>query len=474
MNLRIYFKEFSRNIQLAYPIILGMVGHTLIAIVDNVMVGKLGAAELAAVSLGNSFVFVAMSVGIGFSTAITSIVAQSDARKDTEGVRNAFHHGLILCSAIGISLFAALYFFKPMMNYMGQPEEVVRLATPFVNIVAFSIIGVMVFQGYKQFADGMSKTKYSMYAIIVANIVHFFINFCLIYGFWIFPKMGILGAAVGTLASRVIMVMMMHYMMRRDEDLREYFNGFSFKNLQRSLINKIIAIGLPSAMIMFFEVVLFTSAVWLTGSIGKTSQAANQIALSLASLTFMFASGLSVTAMIRVGNQKGLERYEYLKTVARSILLLGFFLEVGFALIFIILHKILPLVFLEMNNPEKFIENSEVIVIASKLLIIAALFQISDGIQAIILGALRGLQDVKIPAIITFFSYWIIGFPICVYLGLYTDLGAVGVWIGLLVGLTVAGILLYMRFEKLTNKLVNIKKVECPTPPPTLNQIPEL
>src|SRR5690554_2849025 len=224
---------------------------------------------------------------------------------------------------------------------------------------------------------------------------------------------------------------------------------------------------------MFFEVVLFTSAVWLTGSIGKTSQAANQIALSLASLTFMFASGLSVTAMIRVGNQKGLERYEYLKTVARSTLLLGFFLEVGLALIFIILHKILPLVFLEMNNPEKFIENSEVIVIASKLLIIAALFQISDGIQAIILGALRGLQDVKIPAIITFFSYWIIGFPICVYLGLYTDLGAVGVWIGLLVGLTVAGILLYMRFEKLTNKLINIKKVECPTPPPTLNQIPE-
>src|SRR5690554_6173424 len=268
MNLAIYFREFSKNIKLAYPIILGMVGHTLIAIVDNIMVGKLGATELAAVSLGNSFVFVVMAFGIGFSTAITPIVAQNDARKDKEGVRNAFHHGLILCSALGVFLFGLVYLCKPIMNYMGQPEEVVALAGPFVDIVAFSLIGVLAFQGYKQFADGMSKTKYSMYAIIVANIVHFIINFCLIYGFWIFPKMGIIGAAVGTLSSRVIMIVMMHYMMRKDEDLKEYFNGFSFKNLQRSLINKIIAIGLPSAMIMFFEVVLFTSAVWLTGSIG--------------------------------------------------------------------------------------------------------------------------------------------------------------------------------------------------------------
>ncbi|MGE4346956.1 MAG: MATE family efflux transporter [Flavobacteriaceae bacterium] len=454
MNLSVYFKEFSKNIRLAYPVILGMVGHTLISIVDNIMVGKLGATELAAVSLGNSFVFVAMSVGIGFSTAITPIVAQNDARKDKEGVRNAFHHGLILCSAIGISLFLLVYLCKPVMRYMGQPEEVVALASPFVDLVAFSLIGVLIFQGYKQFADGMSKTKYSMYAIIVANIVHFIINFFLIYGIWIFPKWGILGAAVGTLTSRVIMILMMHYMLKKDRDLGQYFLGFNIKNLQKSLIKKIVNIGLPSSLIMFFEVVLFTSAIWLTGSIGKNSQAANQIALSLASMTFMFASGFSVAAMIRVGNQKGLENFSYLKTVARSIFLLALFLEIAFAIIFISLHKILPHLFLEMNNPEKIIENTEVIGIASKLLIVAALFQISDGIQAVVLGALRGLQDVRIPAIITFVSYWIIGFPVCVYLGFYTELKAVGVWIGLLVALSVASLLLLIRFEKITDKLI--------------------
>jgi MATE family multidrug resistance protein len=246
---------------------------------------------------------------------------------------------------------------------------------------------------------------------------------------------------------------MMHIMLRRDKELGKYFSGFSLKNLQKSLMKKIIAIGLPSSLIMLFEVVLFTSAVWLTGSIGTTSQAANQIALSVASMTFMVASGLSVTAMIRVGNQKGLEAYEYLKTVARSIFLLTLFLQICFALIFIALHTVIPLLFLEMANPEKIIENTEVISIASKLLIVAALFQISDGLQAVVLGALRGLQDVKVPAVLTFISYWIIGFPICVYLGLYTDWGAVGVWIGLLIGLTVAALSLLFRFEKLTDKL---------------------
>lgn len=460
MNLTIYFKEFSKNIKLAYPIILGMVGHTLIAIVDNIMVGKLGATELAAVSLGNSFIFVVMAFGIGFSTAITPIVAQNDARKDTEGVRSTFHHGLVLCSALGVFLFGLVYLCKPLMNYMGQPEEVVALAGPFVDIVAFSLIGVLAFQGYKQFADGMSKTKYSMFAIIVANIVHFIINYCLIYGFWIFPQMGIIGAAIGTLVSRVIMIAMMHYMLKKDSDLGQYFSGFSIIKLQKSLVNRIVSIGLPSSLIMFFEVVLFTSAVWLTGIIGKNAQAANQIALSLTSLTFMFASGLSVTAMIRVGNQKGLENFFYLKTVARSIILLAVFLGISFAIVFVALHKVLPHLFLEMNNPEKLIENTQVIGIASKLLIVAALFQISDGIQAVVLGSLRGLQDVKIPAIITFVSYWIIGFPICYYLGVHTELKAVGVWIGLLVGLTVACLLLYLRFSRLTNNLIKSKNTK--------------
>ncbi|UYW00356.1 MATE family efflux transporter [Flavobacterium agricola] len=454
MNLSIYTREFKRNIQLAYPIVLGMLGHNLVSLVDNIMVGHLGATQLAAVSLANSFVFIALSVGIGFSTAITPLVAQHDAKHDIEGVRNTFHHGVVLCATLGLVLFSVIFFGKGAINYMRQPQEVVEMAKPFLDIVAFSLIPVVMFQGYKQFSDGMSFTKYAMYAIIICNIVHFLINLVLINGFLFFPEMGVMGAAYGTLISRIVMVVYMHIQLKNNNKLSIYFKQFSFKKMQKSVINRICALGLPSSLQMFFEVALFVSAVWLCGMIGKNEQAANQIALNLVSATYMFASGLSITAMIRVGNQKGLEDFNYLKTVARSIFLLALILEVIFALFFIFMNGVLPYIFLDMAAPETLAENTQVFKIASSLLVVAALFQLSDGIQAVVLGALRGLQDVKVPAVVAFIAYWIIGFPISVYLGLYTNLGAVGVWIGLSFGLTVAAILLYLRFKRLTNKYI--------------------
>jgi len=449
-----YTKEFSYNIKLAYPVILGMLGHTLIGIVDNLMVGNLGSTELAAVSLGNSFIFIGMSLGIGFSTAITPIIAEADAEKDPAKIRSTFHHGVFLCTILGLGLFVAIVLAKPLMHLMHQPPAVVALAAPYIDWVAFSLIPVIIYQGYKQFADGLSKTKYSMYAIFLTNVVHIFFNYVLIYGVWFFPKLGIIGAALGTVISRIMMVVFMHYLLKHNPDLKTFFTGFSFKQIRKSMLKKIINLGLPSAMQMLFEVTLFTAAIWLSGSIGKTSQAANQIALTLATTTFMFAMGMSVTAMIRVSNQKGLNDYKNLITVARSIFLLTIILEIIFGIIFLIFHNFLPHLFLNMSDSMQTLDNTEVIAIASKLLIVAAFFQISDGIQVVVLGALRGLQDVKVPMYITFVAYWIIGFPISIYLGIYTELKATGIWIGLLAGLTAAALFLYIRFARLTKKLV--------------------
>jgi len=457
MTLSTYTKEFSYNLKLAYPIILGMLGHTVVGIVDNIMVGKLGATELAAVSLGNSFIFIAMSLGIGFSTAITPLVAEADGKGNVEKGRSAFHHGLYLCTILGIILFGIIYFSKPLITFMGQPSNVVELAKPYLDIVAFSLIPLIMFQAYKQFADGMSETKYSMWATILGNITNVVLNYLLIYGVWFFPELGIVGAAIGTIASRFVMLGYMHYMMNLKKKFHPYFKGFSLKEIKREVNLKIIKLGTPSAMQMFFEVALFTGAIWLSGSLGTTSQAANQVALSLASFTFMFAMGLSVAAMIRVGNQKGLEDYKKLRLVAFSIFLLTIILEILFALIFVIFHDYFPLLFLKQNdilgNP--IFENIEAAAIASQLLLVAAIFQISDGIQVVVLGALRGLQDVKIPMYVTFFAYWIVGFPISIYLGLYTDLKAAGIWIGLLAGLTAAAVLLFIRFNIETKKLIN-------------------
>jgi MATE family multidrug resistance protein len=437
---------------------LGMLGHTFVSFVDNIMVGQLGTAELAAVSLGNSFMFIAMSIGIGFSTAITPLIAEADASNNFKQAKSTYKHGLFLCTTLGILLFLLVLFSKPLMYLMQQPEEVVVLAIPYLNLVAFSLIPLVIFEAIKQFTDGMSMTKYPMYATLIANIINVVLNYFLIFGKFGFPEMGMVGAAYGTLVSRIIMVIYLWTLLRYKERSRKIVRNIKLFTLDFSMIKKIVNIGSLSAMQMFFEVAIFTSAIWLSGLLGKNSQAANQIALNLSSMTFMVAMGLSVASMIRVGNQKGLQNYKELRRIAFSIFLLGILLAVFFALLFFIFHKSLPNVYVDLNDITNYKDNIEVLSIASTLLLAAAFFQISDSIQVVVLGALRGLQDVKIPTILTFISYWVVGFPISYFLGKEEMYGSFGIWLGLLAGLTTASVLLFIRFNSLTLKLIKEKQ----------------
>ena len=439
---------------------LGMVGHMTVAFVDNVMVGQLGAAELAAVSLGNSFFFIAMSLAIGFATAITPIVAEADSSKNIMGVKDALKHGLILCSIMGVSLYLLLMLVKPIMFEMNQPLEVVKLAIPYLNFIALSIIPLTIFEALKRFSDGLSNTKYPMYATILANVINITHNYLLIFGYYGFPKLGITGAAIGTLVSRIIMAIFLWIIFINKAKFKQYIVNLNFKIINSSIFKKIIDLGFPSALQMLFEVGIFTSAIWLSGVLGKNFQAANQIAFNLSAMTFMIGVGLNVAAMIRVGNQKGLADFVSLRRIAFSIFLLVILIEIVFAFMFFTLRDWLPTLYLDTENVAKLIENQEVIMIASELLIIVALFQIFDGLQVVILGALRGMQDVKIPTIMTFIAYWLIGFPICYYLGLYTPLKSTGIWIGLLSGLASASIMLYIRFNYLTKKLIVNNKID--------------
>ena len=452
--LKNYTKEFNYNLKLAFPVILGMVGHIFVSFADNIMVGQLGAAELAAVSLGNSFFFIAMSLGVGFASAITPIVAEADSSKNILGVRNAFKHGLILCSISSIFLYIAMVLATPFMYKMNQPSDVVDLAIPYLNIISLSIIPLVVFEALKRFSDGLSRTKYPMYATVLANIINITINYLLIFGSFGFPKLGVVGAGLGTLISRIIMVFFLWIIFIKKEKFKLYVFDLKFKVIDSKIFKKIINIGFPSALQMLFEVGMFTAAIWISGVLGKNFQAANQIAFNLSAMTFMVGVGLSVAAMIRVGNQKGLSDYVSLRRIAFSVFILTLLIEIVFAGMFLLLRDWLPTLYLDTNNIAKTIENSEVILIASELLIIVALFQIFDGLQVAILGALKGMQDVKIPTLITFIAYWIIGFPICFYLGLYTPLKSSGIWIGLSIGLVSASIMLYLRFNYLTKKLI--------------------
>jgi len=449
-----YTKEFAFNIKLSVPVIMGMLGHTFVQLADNIMVGQLGTAELAAVSLGNSFVFIAMSLGIGFSTAITPLVAEADGAGRKADGKSALKHGLLLCTILGVSLFALILLAKPVMHMMNQPPEVVKLAMPYLDLVALSLIPLVIFQAFKQFSEGLSQTRYPMYATVIANIVNIILNYLLIFGSFGFPKMGIVGAAIGTLVARILMVIYIWYLLRSKKKFHDYVTGFNFRKLENKVMNKIINLGFPSALQMLFEVAIFTAAIWLSGVLGKNTQAANQIALNLSSMTFMFGMGLGVAAMIRVGNQKGLKNFVDLRRIAMSIFLLTFFIEIVFASLFLLGRNWFPTLYLDLNDALNLADNTEVIFIAGQLLLVAAFFQISDGIQVVVLGALRGLQDVKIPTLITFIAYWLIGFPISYYLGLHTYLKSTGIWIGLLIGLTASAIMLYIRFNYLTKQLI--------------------
>lgn len=449
-----YTKEFRYNIRLSIPVILGLLGHTVVQLVDNIMVGQLGTTELAAVSLGNSFVFIAMSLGIGFSTAITPLVAQADGRRDKDHAQRILAHGVVLCTLLGIFLFSIVFLSRTAMFYMEQPAAVVELAFPYLRWVALSLIPLIIFQAFKQFTDGLSKTRPAMYATVVSNLLNILLNYGLIFGLGGFPKMGVEGAAIGTLIARTAAVCYIMGYIRFHSIFSSYSLRIRFATLRLSLFKKILSLGFPSALQMFFEVAFFTMAIWMSGILGKNAQAANQIALNLSAMTFMFAMGLGVVAMIRVGNQLGKKSYHDLRRIAQSLFLLIFLFDLVFCFIYLQFNEQLPWIYLDNNGITTDLDTLEVVAIAASLLMISGFFQITDGLQAVILGALRGIQDVNIPTVLTFISYMIIGLPVSYYLGLYTPLKAVGIWIGLLTGLSTSAFLLFLRFEYQTKKLI--------------------
>ncbi|MGY5352920.1 MATE family efflux transporter [Wenyingzhuangia sp. IMCC45533] len=445
MNWKKYTSEFKTNISLAVPVMLGQLGHVLVGFADNIMVGELGAPSLAAVSLANSIFFIMMGLGVGFSFAITPLIAEADGAKNYKEGKQNYQHGLIILTIFGFFITLALLFLEPILHMMEQPKEVVLLAIPYYRILAFSMIPLLIFQAIKQFTDGLSQTKYAMIAILGSNTINIILNYLFIYGKFGAPEMGIQGAAIGTLVSRFLMIFILLYFIKNRKEFDNYQMPIMWFKLEKQRVVRMLKLGYPTALQMFFEIGVFASGVILSGALGTNEQAANQIALNISTMTFMIATGMGVTATIRVGNQKGLKDYYNLKRISQATMLQMVMISSVFGVFFLVFKNYLPQIYIEDTN---------VIHIASNLLIISALFQISDGLQVVVLGALRGLQDMLVPMRLVFVSYWVIGFPICYYLGLKTSLGTIGIWIGLLIGLTFSSLLLYLRFNHLTKTLL--------------------
>ncbi|MCH7397082.1 MATE family efflux transporter [Belliella sp. DSM 107340] len=440
--------HFSKTFVLAYPVMLSQLGQVLVGVADSMMVGRLGAEPLAAASLANSIFFVLLMFGIGVSMAITPLVAMADGKNKTSRIGRLFRHGFTINMVTGAMLFIVIILFSPLLKYMNQPQKVVELAIPYLAIITLSILPFMFFQTFKQFAEGLSQTKQAMYITIVCNGLNVFLNWIMIYGNLGFPALGLNGAGWATLISRVLMGIVIAYYVLKSKRYKSFNLGFKIKRFSFPMISKMLRIGVPTGFQFIFEVGAFSAAAIMMGWIGVTALAAHQIAINLASISYMMASGLSAAAMVRVGNQLGRKDIKTLREAGFTVFGMTAIFMLCAAVLFISLREFLP---------SLYIDDDTVIQMSASLLIIAGIFQLSDGIQVVGLGALRGMADVKVPTIVTLIAYWVIGLPLGYFFAFVLDMQEKGIWYGLLIGLTVTGFMLLYRFHSLSARL--LKKV---------------
>lgn len=419
----------------------------MVAVADTVMIGRLGEVPLAASTLAHSVFIIMFMFAVGFSYGLTPLVASFDSADEQKKAAEYLKNSLLLFLGVSVVMSVLLIGFRPFMQVLQSPKDVTQLAKGYLFWIALSIVPFMFFQVFKQFAEGLADTKMAMAVIIVSNLLNILGNYLLIFGKWGLPEMGLNGAALATFLSRVVMALVMLIYFLRSERFRIYRAYFRSCSFKKTVIRRLSQMGFPIALQYLFEVGAFSIAVIMIGWIGARDLAAHQIAINLASLTYMSATGIASAATVRVGNQLGLRDWNQLKRVAS--------ISYSMVIIFMGLTAMLFVVF-NQQLPWLYIQDTDVIKITSGLILIAAIFQLADGVQVTGLGILRGMQDVKVPTIIAMTSYWLIGLPVSYLLGFGLNQGVYGVWYGLCAGLFTAAILLYFRYRKLISRKMKV------------------
>jgi MATE family multidrug resistance protein len=440
-----YRSDVVQSLKLAYPVMLSQLGHVIIGVTDNIMVGHIGARELAAAGLANVAFNILMLFGIGVSYAITPLVGAADGARDKIQSAEVLRHGLVVNVVNASILCAIVYFGKTFLYHIGQPPEVVELAIPYLEIITFSLIPILIFQSFSQFSEGLSNTITPMVIVWGTIIVNIVLNYILINGHLGFPALQLNGAGWATLISRILMASVIAGFVFFSARFKIYRAAFRMGNYSKALFGKLLRLGLPAGAQFIFEVAAFDFSLVMIGWLGTTALAAHQIAINLATISYMTASGIGAAATIRVSNELGKQNPAGVRRAAFVLVALGLVLMTAWATLFIAAHGVLP--YLYLDDPT-------VIPIASSLILIAGFFQLSDGMQVICIGALRGMHDVKVPSLLIFLSYWVIGLPLGYWLGIHMKLGPAGIWSGLLIGLTLTATACYVRLHRLSNNVI--------------------
>ena len=439
-----YIPHYIRLLNLAIPLVLTQAGQMTVQLVDNAMIGRVGTAELAAASFANSVYIVIMLFGLGLFLGVTPLTAHARGANDDRLVATVMKSGFALSSLLlpVITLISwSLVWFMP---HLGQPEDVVRLAIPYYLTLVVSIIPFLYFALLKQIGEGLGNTLMAMVATILSNLLNVVLNYMLIFGKMGFPKLGLLGAGYATLISRIAMPLLLYAGFIYLRPIRHYFVLMRTVQASSNQIRKIFSVGLPISGQLVLEVSAFTISAVMMGWLGDVPLASHQVAMGLASFTFMVANGVAMATTIRVSFQLGTCNFESMERVSFSAMHLVLTYMGLCALGFLIFRHQLPHIFTN---------DARVIQMSASLLVIAALFQLFDGLQVVCLGILRGFADVRAPMAIAGFSYLVVGLSVSYFCAFTLEMGAEGIWYGFLAGLVVAGILLVSRIRKKVRSL---------------------
>lgn len=432
----------NKTLNLAYPIIFGELAQIALGLIDTAMVGAVSYKHLAAAALVGSVMTIPFVMGVGITIAVSQLVSQANGQRDSQLVSHYLFNGFCLSAIAALLISLGLELGKDVLFHLNQDPEVAMLAVPYLRLVGWSIIPMLLFIALKQFADGLEYTKTAMILSLIALPLNFFLNWVLIFGNLGFPRMELVGAGWGTFITRAVIFIILGLVVLRHSTFTRYVAVRKKQWIIKwKTIKELLHIGIPSSMQISMEAGAFAVSGILVGTIGAVEQAAHQIALTLASVTFMAMLGFSQAASIRTSNAFGRKNWPLISLISRSSMVVALGYGIVCALIFILFKNQLPYIF---ND------NLEVVTLSALLLLYAGIFQISDSIQAISAGLLRGIKDVRVPTLFIFIAYWVVGLPIGCLLAFTFDMGAVGIWTGFIVGLTVSAIFLYLRVKKLT------------------------
>ncbi len=436
------YREARGTLLLAIPIAIGQVSQLLMGITDSVMIGRLGTVPLAASAFGTGVFNIFFIIGVGLLTpvAIFASRARGAGRHDEAG--EFLRHGLVLALVSGAAEIAIILFLGFHLAWFRQPPEVLAAVNPFFMLIGLSLVPTLAYLALRQFAESMGRPWVPVLIILGGVVLNVILNWVFIYGHLGMPRLGLTGSGISTLVSRILGSALIFAWLRLDPAMRSAWPRRWLAPVSRERLRRMLSVGLPTSGCLLFEGGAFAAATVMMGWLGAISLAAHQIALSCAAMTFMVALGLSMAVGMRTSAAVGAGQHARLRPI-----------WIGGAAMGAALGVAVTVAFLAYGRPiaSCFIRDPQVIATATSLLVVAAVFQIFDGNQVINSAALRGLTDVKVPAVITFVAYWLIALPMGYFLGVRWGYGPSGIWWGLATGLAAASIMLGLRFVRLTH-----------------------